>query len=202
MTTYAAAPLMIVSTVAPAVQPTFALADRFARQADVALAPARTVLQGWVPRASGSARAGRARTAVLASGGFATVVGLGLVAVGPALMNWLGNEQIPVSWGVVVLVAACVALNFFARAFELVALAPFARLDVAARAIIASSIVGLPAVALGAVFLGTVGALSGVLLGLLVCVVIEFAQYVRSVRPNNAGASIDGPNRPSGEPHE
>jgi O-antigen/teichoic acid export membrane protein len=181
MTTFAAAPLMIVSTIAPAIQPTFALADRFGRQADVALAPARTVLQGWVPRATGSARARRARTAVLASAGFSIAVGLGIVVVGPALMSWLGNGQISVSWGVVPLVAACVALNFLVRAFELVALAPFERLDVAAKAIIASAVVGLPTVALGAVFLGTIGALSGVLLGLLVCGAIEYAQYVRSV---------------------
>jgi hypothetical protein len=183
MTTYAAAPMMIVSTVAPVVQPTFALADRFARQADVALAPARTVLQGWVPRVNGVARVRRARTAVLTSAGFAVAVAVALIGVGPVLMNWLGNGQISISYGVVVLVAACVALNFFARAFELVAIAPFARLDIAARAIAASSIVGLPAVALGALAFGTVGALSGVLLGLLVCVVFEYVQYARGVKP-------------------
>lgn len=189
MTTYAAAPLMIVSAIAPAVQPTFALADRFGRQADVALAPARTVLQGWVPKATGSARVARARTALLASASFSIAVGLGLVVVGPALMGWLGNGQISVTWGVVLLVATCVALNFFVRAFELVALAPFERLDVAAKAITTSSIIGLPAIAIGAAFLGTIGALSGVLLGLLVCGVIECAQYVRSVKALNAGAA-------------
>jgi O-antigen/teichoic acid export membrane protein len=189
MTTFAAAPLMIVSAIAPAVQPTFALADRFGRQADVALAPARTVLQGWVPRATGSARARRARTALLVSAGFAVAVGGGLAALAPPLMRWLGNEEISVSRGVALLVAACVAVNFFVRAFELVALAPFERLDVAARAIIASFIVGLPTVALGALHLGAIGALSGVLLGLLVCFAIELAQYVRSVMPSHREAS-------------
>jgi O-antigen/teichoic acid export membrane protein len=183
MTMVAAAPLMIVSAAAPAVQPTFALADRFGRQADVALAPARTVLQGWVPRASGTERARRARTALLASAGFAVAIGVVLVVVGHPLMNWLGNYQISVSESIVLLVAACITLNFLVRAFELVALAPFRRLDVAARAISVSAIVGLPTVALGAVFIGTVGALGGVLLGLLVCGAVEYAQFVRSVRP-------------------
>ncbi|WP_210084079.1 hypothetical protein [Mycobacterium sp. OAE908] len=186
MTTFAAAPLMIVSTVAPAIQPTFALADRFGRQADVALAPARTVLQGWVPRATGAARARRVRTALLASVGFSIAMGLGLVAVGRALMSWLGNGEISVSTGVVVLIAACIALNFAVRAFELVALAPSARLDVAAKAIVASAVVGLPAVGLGAVFAGTSGALGGVLLGLVVCGALEFVQYARSVRPSES----------------
>jgi hypothetical protein len=202
MTTVAAAPLMIVSTVATGIQPTFALADRFGRQADVALAPARTVLQGWVPRATGSARARRARTALLASALFSIAVGLGLAVVGPALMSWLGNGQISVSWSVALLVAACVALNFLVRAFELVALAPFERLDVAAKAIIASAVVGLPAVALGAVFLGTSGALSGVLLGLFVCGAVEYAQYVRSVRPLSSDAAPSALSRPSSEQHE
>jgi O-antigen/teichoic acid export membrane protein len=189
MTMFAAAPMMIVSAIAPAIQPTFALADRFGRQADVALAPARTVLQGWVPRATGSARASRARTALIASAGFAILVGLGLVAAGPALLSWLGNGQISVSWGVVLLVAACVALNFLVRAFELVALAPFERLDVAAKAIVAGAVVGLPSVALGSVSFGTIGALGGVLLGLVVCGVIEYVQYVRSVSPSGDAAT-------------
>lgn len=187
MTTFAAAPLMIVSAVSPAIQPTFALADRFARQADVALAPARTVLQGWVPRATGPARVRRARTAIAAAAGFAVAVGLSLAVVGTPLMSWLGNGQISATWSVVLLVSACVALNFLVRAFELVALAPFERLDIAAKAIIASAIVGLPVVAFGAAFLGTVGALSGVLIALLLCGAIESADYVRSVsRPSSA----------------
>jgi O-antigen/teichoic acid export membrane protein len=202
MTTFASAPLMIVSIIAPVIQPTFALADRLGRQADVALAPARTVLQGWVPRATGSARAKRARIALMASAGFAIVVGAGLAIAGPALMRWLGNGQISVSWGVVLLVAACVALNFFVRAFELVVLAPFGRLDIAAKAIIASAVVGLPTVALGAVFFGTIGSLSGVLVGLIVCGAFEYAQYARSVRQPGSDAATSALGRESCAQHE
>jgi hypothetical protein len=183
MATYAAAPLMIVSAVAPGLQPVFALADKVQAQSSVALAPARTVLQAWVPRASGSARARRAQTALELAAVFAVVVGVGMVAVLPGLMGWLGNGQISVSKGVVLLVAACVSLSLFVRTFELTALAPFERLDVVARAIVVSSIIGLPMVALGAVFLGTIGALSGVLVGLLVCLVVESAAYFRCIRP-------------------
>jgi hypothetical protein len=189
MATFAAAPLMIVSTVAPGIQPTFALADRFGRQADVALAPARSVLQGWVPRATGSARARRSRIALIASAGFSFAVGLVLLMVGPALMSWLGNGQISVPQNVVLLVAACIVVNFLVRAFELVALAPFDRLDVAATAIVASAAIGLPTVALGAVFFGTVGALCGVLLGLFICGAIEYTRYVRHIRPRSIGAA-------------
>jgi hypothetical protein len=78
--------------------------------------------------------------------------------------------------------AACISVTFFERVIETAALAPFERLDVVARAVIVSSIVGLPLVALGAVFLGTAGALTGVLGGLLVCVAFEYAEYARTVR--------------------
>ena len=182
MTTFAAAPLMIVSILAPAIQPTFALADRFGRQADFALAPARAVLQGWVPRVVGDARAARARIALLVAAGFSIVVGVGLIVVAPTLMSWLGNGQISIPEGVVFLVAAFVAVTCFVRTLELVALAPFGRLNVAATAIAVSSLVALPAVALGAKFFGTIGAQGGVVLGLLVCGAIEYVQYIRGDR--------------------
>jgi hypothetical protein len=140
------------------------------------------VLQGWVPRVTGSARARRAGTALLIAAGFAIAVGAAMIVVTPALMGWLGNGQISVSWDVVLLVAACGTLNSFVRSMELVALAPFGRLHIAARAIIVS-FVGLPTVALGAMMLGTIGALSGVLVCLLICALIESTDYVRSVRP-------------------
>jgi hypothetical protein len=185
MTTFAAAPMMIVSIVAPAIQPTYALADRFGRQADFALAPARAVLQGWVPKATGPARAQRARTALLLSAGFSIAVWAVIAVIGPALMRWLGDYQIFVSMSVALLVATFVAVTCFVRTLELVALAPFGRLNVAARAIAVSSIVGLPMVALGAKFFGTVGAQASVVLGLLICGVIEYVQYLRHVRPHS-----------------
>jgi O-antigen/teichoic acid export membrane protein len=179
---YWAAPIVIVSVVAPAVQPAFALADKVQKQINVALAPASAVLQGWVPRAAGSARVRRTRVALTLSAGFAIVLGAGTAAVSPTLLDWLGHGEISVSWAVIVLMAACISVTFFERVIETAALAPFERLDVVARAVIVSSVVGLPLVALGAVFHGTVGALTGVLAGLLVCVAIEYIEYARTVK--------------------
>lgn len=190
MTTFAAAPMMIVSIIAPVIQPTYALADRFGRQADFALAPARAVLQGWVPKATGSARAQRAHTALLLSAGFSVAVWVVVAAIGPALMRWLGDDQISVSTSVALLVATFVAVTCFVRTLELVALAPFGRLNVAARAITVSSVVGLPIVALGAHYFGTAGAQVGVVLGLLICGVIEYVHYLRHIRPLRRHVSI------------
>ena len=182
ISTYYAAPLMIVSVVAPAIQPVFALADKVQKQVTVALAPASTVLQGWVPHATASARIGRAKTALAAACGFAIVIGVGAVAVVPALTNWLGNGQIPLSLSSIALMAACISITFIERVVEVAALAPYDRLDAVTRAVTISAIIGLPLVALGAKFLGTTGALGGVLAGLLICVGIESIEFIRTMR--------------------
>jgi hypothetical protein len=189
VSTYYAAPLMIVSVVAPGMQPTFALADKVQKQAAVALAPASTVLQGWVPRVTGSDRIGRAKAALAAGSGFAIVIGVGAATLLPFLTNWLGNGEISLSLGAIVLMALCISITFIERVFEVAVLAPFERLDVVTRAIAVSTIIGLPLVALGAAFLGAVGALGGVLCGVVICVVIECIEFARTIRqPTRKGS--------------
>jgi hypothetical protein len=193
ISTYFAAPLMIVSVTAPGIQPVFALADKLQKQVTVALAPASTVLQGWVPRAVGVARSRRIKTALIAGCGFALVIGVGAVIVLPFLTDWLGNGQISLSFDAIVLIAACIAVTFIERVVEVAALAPFERLDVVTRAVTISAIVGLPLVALGATFGGTTGALGGVLAGLVICVVIECVECVRCMRSSVRSAAAVAP---------
>ena len=52
---YSSTPIVIVSVVAPAALPVYAVVDKVQRQVIVALTPFVTVLQGWVPRATGPA---------------------------------------------------------------------------------------------------------------------------------------------------
>jgi O-antigen/teichoic acid export membrane protein len=177
--TYNAAPLAIVSIVAPGIQPVFALADRVKGLVVVACAPAVTVLQGWVPRASGVARVHRANIALVCSGSAAIVLGLGTAVVTPRLVNWLGNGQITVSWQVIVLMSSCVSMTFFQSVMERVALATFERLRPAVMALAAGSAVGLPLVGVGAHLAGTAGAFGGILAGVLVSVAIEVVVYAR-----------------------
>ncbi|MBO0679008.1 hypothetical protein JRC04_16190 [Mycolicibacterium sp. S2-37] len=190
---YYAAPLAIVSLVAPVVQPTFALADRVKQQLFVATTPFVTVLQGWVPRGSDSSRLRRSKLALSFAAAFAVLLGLAATAFTPMLINWLGNDQIRVSFPIALLVSACVSVSFFQSVLERAALATFDKLRIAARAVTAGSLVGLPLVAVGALQFGTVGALGGVITGLLTCVTIEFICYclvirdARLGRPDNTG---------------
>ncbi len=179
---YIAAPLAIVSVVAPSIQPAFALADRVKGLVFVASAPAAAVLQGWVPRASEAARVRRANIALFSAGVFAVFLGVGTAAVAPGLVSWLGNGQISVSWIVVVLMAGCVAITLFQNVLERAALATFGRLRAAVKAVALGSLVGLPLVGIGARQLGTAGAMAGVLAGLLASVAVELVTHLRVVR--------------------
>jgi O-antigen/teichoic acid export membrane protein len=178
---YLAAPVAIVSVVAPGIQPAFALADRVKGLIVVASTPAVTVLQGWVPRVTGAARVQRANTALVSAGVCAVVLGGGTIIVAPSLVNWLGHGQISLSWEVIVLMSCCVSVALFQAVLERVALATFELLRAAVKAVAVGSIVGLPLVGIGAHQLGTAGALGGILAGLLVSVSIELFAYVTVV---------------------
>jgi O-antigen/teichoic acid export membrane protein len=179
---YVAAPLAIVTVVAPGIQPAFALADRVKGLVVVASAPAVTVLQGWVPRATGAARVQRSNVALLSAFITAMMLGAGTMIVAPGLLSWLGNGQISVSWEVIVLMSGCVAVSLFQSVLERVALATFERLRATAIAVTLGSLIGLPLVGVGAYLLGTAAAFGGILMGLLVGVAIELVAYVRVTR--------------------
>jgi hypothetical protein len=177
---YSAAPLAIVSVVAPSIQPAFALADRVKGLVFVAAAPAATVLQGWVPRATGATRVRRANVALLCACLFAVVLGLATMVLAPSLVSWLGNRQISVSWEVVMLMSACVSVTLFQLVLERAALATFGNLRIVAKATALGCLIGLPLVGVGAQQLGTAGAMGGVLIGLLACLAVELIAYLKN----------------------
>lgn len=179
---YVAAPLMIVSVVAPAVQPVFALVDKVQRQLSVGLGPVVSVLQGWVPRANGPTHATRARIAIVGAGGGMLLFAAVLVVIAPVLFEWLGGGEIDVPSGVVLLLAAYVAVNVWESVLAKVVLASYGRLDVVARATAVGAAVGLPLVAIGALAWGVAAAVAAMLTGLLVRVAMELVQIVRSIR--------------------
>lgn len=178
---YNAAPLAIVSLIAPGIQPVFALADKVIRQIHAVAIPAVVVLQGWVPRGSDSTRVRRANIALAGAGSFALLLFAMTLIVAPHLIDWLGKEHVSVSWPGILLISLCVSVGFFEATLARAALATFGRLQVVAKAVIIGSAVGLPLVSLGAASASVPMALGGVLTGLGGCVVIELVDYVRVV---------------------
>lgn len=190
---YVAAPLVIVSLVAPGIQPVFALVDKVQRQLSVGLGPVVSVLQGWVPRAQGAAHARRVRQALLGAGLGVLLLAVAIVVAAPLLLTWLGGGDIDVPLLVVVLMAAYVAVNVWESVLAKVVLASYGRLDIVARATAVSALIGLPLVAIGALTLGVAAAVAGVLVGLIARVTMEAVQVLRWRRRERRDASGDLP---------
>ncbi|MCR2823965.1 hypothetical protein [Microbacterium sp. zg.Y909] len=185
---YIAAPLVIVSLVAPFAQPVFALVDKLQRQVSVALVPLVTVVQGWVPQRQSSDGAQRARQALTVGGVAAVVLGAGVVVLGPFVLQWLGQGRIVVGAAVVALMGVYVAVNFFESLVAKAVLASLGRVRVAGQATMISAAIGLPLVAVGAMVWGTIGALIAVVLGLVARTAVEVVAAGRVIRENRVPA--------------
>lgn len=156
-TVYSVGPIAIVSVVAPDIQPAFALVDRIRLLVAIAATPVVTVLQGWVPRATGAARVSRANISLLSGVIFAAVLALTTNAAAPELVNWFGDGQISVSWVVVLLLSGCVSVTLFQSVLEKVALGTFDCLRSAIKGLAVGAVVGLPLVGIGANQVGVAG---------------------------------------------
>jgi hypothetical protein len=185
MACFSAAPLVIVSATAPAIQPAFALADKVRIQLLAASSPAISVLQGWVPRASGASRLRRADVALVAGLLSAIALGVGTAASAPALIAIISNNQISLPFHGVVLMAVWISLSFFQSILERTGLATFGALGAASAAIVIGAGIGLVVVYSGAIHGSLAGALSGVVFGTAVILSIEFVKYL-SIRSKGA----------------
>lgn len=179
---YIALPLVVVSVVAPAAQPVFALVDKFQRQIGVALQPVITVAQGWVPRRDSAESASRAGSALLVGGALSLLMGLAVVIAGGPALAWLGSGEIAVVPVAIVLMASFVAVNFFESLVAKALLPSLGRLRIGAHATIVSTVVVVPLVALGAILWGAPGALAAVVAGLLVRGAVEAVAASRAIR--------------------
>ena len=184
---YSSTPIVIVSLVAPAALPVYAVVDKVQRQVIVASTPFITVLQGWVPRAVGHGLDRRVRQSMFAATVASVAVSALMFAVAPELINWLGGGQVHPSVVVLALMAVITGVSLVESVSSRACLAALSRLDVVARATAISSFIGLPLVAVGAKFFGAQGALLGILVGLLVRVALELVGMRKAMtRPESA----------------
>ena len=130
-----------------------------------ALFPLGTVLQGWVPRASASQLAGRIHYALLA----AAVGAVGLTAVmavaGQPILNWLAAGEIPIAPAAATLAGVALGLALVSQVVNRVCLVAIDRVRYIAGISAIGAVFGVAMVALLTPLWGTVGAVTGVLLG-------------------------------------
>lgn len=178
--TYGAAPIAIVTIIAPGVQPVYAVLDKVQRQVNVGLSPLTAVIQGWVPRAPVGRLSTRVRQAIALSVLVGLILAIGMYLVAPELIGWLGRGQIhptPLALGLMSAVTGMVVIE---STVSKACLSALGRLDLAARATITGLLVGLPLVALGATLWGAEGALAGIIAGLSVRLGIEIVVLART----------------------
>lgn len=87
-TLYGVFPLVIVTVVAPAAQPMFALLDKLLKQIFVALFPVISVLQGWVPQVEDPAP--RAGKVMVWGAGISAAIAAGTTIFGGWMLHFLG----------------------------------------------------------------------------------------------------------------
>lgn len=177
---FVALPLVLVTVIAPAAQPVFALVDKLYRQALVALIPVVSVLQGWVPRAADPA--GRVRKVVIG-----TAVGSVLIAVVAGLwgawpLHVLGDGQLTPTPDVVALMGVVLGLSFYVIALAHTVLATYRQMRALATSTLVGTVVMIPLVATGAYYLGAAGALAGIAGGLLVRMSIKLVVTSRCLQ--------------------
>lgn len=177
---YSALPLVVVTLVAPLAQPMYALVDKLHGQVVVGLFPAIYVAQGWVPRATDPGP--RARRVLLGGIAFCVLIAVGALVLGPWLLDVLGSGHLKPDLLVVELMAVGMALHFYAEIVGHAVLATYRSLRIVAISIIAATVVGLPLVALGGAYWGTVGALAAVNVGYLIRVVVTTIAARRAIR--------------------
>lgn len=179
---YASLPLVVVTLVAPLVQPMFALVDKLKGQVVVGLSPAIYVVQGWVPRVANPAP--RARRVMLGGVVFCALIAVGALLLGPWLLGILGSGHLQPGIAVVELMALGMALHFYAEIISHAVLATYRNLRIVTISVVVATVVALPLVAVGAAYWGVVGALSAVNIGYVIRVVITGVAAHRAIRKN------------------
>lgn len=192
---YATAPLVLVSVVAPGIQPVYALLDKLQRQLSVALGPVVAIVQGYVPRTDPRETVRRARTALLGGAVFCAVLFVGVLVVGPMLLRWLGAGEVQPPFGAVIVMSAYVAINVWESFLARGVLASYDQLAAVARGTLVGSVVGLPLVVAGALVAGVVGALGGLVIGLIARTVYEGVYVWRHGRKVRGTADREGERR-------
>ena len=174
------APLVIVTMWAPAELPVYALVDKVRQLVSAGLNPVVVFMQGWVPRGGDASAGSRARLSLFATAAFCLVGGAGFTLVANPLMHWLGNSQIEVTRTVSVLAATLIFVGLFDSVLAYAVMASAGQLKATATATIYSICVMIPAVFLGVLHNGAVGALCGILTGLAVRLLVEMRSMASS----------------------
>lgn len=176
---FGSSPLMILSIVAPAGIPAFALVYRFQSQLMTAASPIMDFLQGWVPRGAPAGLVRRAWTAqAIAVCGAACAVIL-VATAGPRIYDFLGGGVIETPPPLIGASALSLALALVVQVSGIGTLPAFGGARELARNVTVGSLTGVATVFALAYQYGGVGALFGLSSGLAVTATLNLVALAR-----------------------
>lgn len=151
-------PAVLVSTLAPASLPAYALCDKLLRFGTTAFAPIVQFLQGWVPRSSIAETQARVRRAFYSGSSLAVIGGIGFLVLAPFLAKFLSSGKVFPPPLMFLAFSIALVLMVVAQITGLVCLLALDRAHKLAFYSTVGVLVTLPAVFFGALFWGGTGA--------------------------------------------
>ncbi|MCO7221847.1 oligosaccharide flippase family protein [Klenkia sp. PcliD-1-E] len=189
----------LVAAVAPASLPLFAALYRVQLLGRALLFPFKNALQSWVSGSRGAERAGRTRTAVLATGAAGLLAAVSMTILTPVLDGLIFSGTIEVGVGEAAAMASSLVVVSLSLGYSAYVLIPAGLTRVVVASTVTGAVVGAPLLLLGARAGGAVGASLAILV--TETVVLATALGVRSVvgrRARRTAAPL--PDRPSPVP--
>lgn len=188
--TYMSAPVVVVAWLAPSALPQYALADRLARFALTATAPAQQLMQSWVPSSIDNhalrRRMVRAIQLGVAIGGVLFVT---LLFGGSTLASLLSNQSIEPSQPVLALMGAGVLFSSVSRIVGSACLLTLDAKWVVATAALVGAVTGLALLIVLVPALGAVGAASAYAIAEALVLIVQSTALWRRWPPQQNGRS-------------
>lgn len=189
-TAMGALPLVLVALLNPAAQPLYAFVDKMQRQIAVALVPFVTVLQGWVPRGDSVDRAGKTIR-------YGALLGLALAGgtfvAAPLLSHILGGGELHTTWALNLSMALFVGMGLYELMLSHAVLSTFNRLQFVASITLVTGLLSLVLIIPMVRWWGALGAVSAVLVGLLLRALGEAVVGLRTLPSQPRRASAPDP---------
>lgn len=176
---YIAVPTLVASAITPSWLTAYALADRTLRYANNAVQPFGQTLQGWVPAASGGQLHRRMRIAILASSGFGLVCGVGFAVLAPWVAGAVALGTVHVGFDLSVPLGCVIAFSTVSLCTGTSCLVLLGRSRQTAYSAVLGAVLGLPAMVVGASWLGGPGVAWGVVVAEGVSLIFQLVVLAR-----------------------
>ncbi|MHA7987252.1 polysaccharide biosynthesis protein [Rathayibacter sp. CAU 1779] len=192
---YVNLPLLSIQVFLPSFVPTYALADRFFRYANVAFSPIQQFLQGWVPERGERASYRRMNIAVLGGACFGVVGGLLIATLTQPVAGLLSGGEIVVPFSLSVPLGFAFLFVATSAVIGYACLVPIGRARSLAGSTVVGALVGAPLIVVFAALHQPVLVAWSVALSEAVVATYQFAVLRAEIGRRERAAEVEGDER-------